>query len=278
MSKAPSMPLFCGDYLAATVGLSLEQSGAFLHILMATWAGGGKPLPDDDAILARVCRITCERWQKKIRPALAPLFDLSSGTWRNERLEREWSYVQKVIAKRREAGAKGGRPSKNGPGNGPDFPAQNREEISQNADANPRKNNETSKANGSVLLKQNESTLPNSSTYHVEDTITPDPIEPAPAPIGAGERKVAYSGKCLTLNGKTFDQWKARYSAIPDFLATLATIDEDEAGKKSKNPYGAAQNRLLAIHNAALAKKQAAKPRPFSNRAGIRVLGGRGAA
>jgi uncharacterized protein YdaU (DUF1376 family) len=158
------MPLFCGDYLKDTTDLTLEEHGAFMMILMITWATGGKPLPDDDARMAKRLSIPRDRWVKKLKPVLSQFFDLSGGTWRNERLEREWAYVQEVIAKRREAGAKGGRAPKNGP-NGPNSRVYTSENFSENYDANPRKNNETSKANGSAELKQNGSTHPHTSAY-----------------------------------------------------------------------------------------------------------------
>lgn len=278
MSKAPAMPLFCGDYLAATVGLSLEQSGAFLHILMAIWASGGKPIADDDEFLARICRVTRDRWQKKIRPALAPLFDLSGGTWRNERLEREWTYVQGRIEAQRANGAKGGRPPKNGP-NGPNLPTENREENTKTSDAKPLKYNDTPKPNGYVSLNPIESTLPNSSTLHEEDTIRPaDPIEPAAAPIGAAGEKVVFIGRAFTLNAKSYEDLRKRCFALRDFHGAVQTMDQvlsaEMAGKPLGKIYAALNSKMFAKHELELRIKaeraERGKPPPASqDRTGI---------
>jgi uncharacterized protein YdaU (DUF1376 family) len=163
------MPLFCGDYLKDTTDLTLEEHGAYLMILMITWATGGRPLPDNDVRMAKRLSITKDRWVNKLKPVLAQFFDLSGGTWRNQRLEQEWNYVQGVIAKRREAGAKGGSAPRNGP-NGPDFQAPSCEKDSLNGDANHLKDNETSKANGSDLLKQNGSTHTHTSSAYAEES------------------------------------------------------------------------------------------------------------
>ena len=111
MSKVPSMPLFCGDYLADTKHLTLEQHGAYLILLMVTWRNSGQAVADDADLVSRYLGCTRDRWLKKVRPALVPMFDLSAGTWRSPRLEREWQFVQKAIAVKRENGLKGGRPS-----------------------------------------------------------------------------------------------------------------------------------------------------------------------
>lgn len=110
MSQAPSMPLFCGDYLADTRHLTLEQHGAYLLLLMITWRNNAKPLPDDDDLICRYLSTSKDRWAKKIRPALEPLFDLSQCSWRSIRLEKEWDFVQKRIEANKNNGAKGGRP------------------------------------------------------------------------------------------------------------------------------------------------------------------------
>lgn len=105
---APYMPLWVADYLAATLTLTLEQRGAYIQILAVTWERHGVPLVDDDAILARVCSVSVRRWREILRPALAPLFDLTSGFWRQNRLEIEWSRAQQKLTKCASAGAKGG--------------------------------------------------------------------------------------------------------------------------------------------------------------------------
>jgi uncharacterized protein YdaU (DUF1376 family) len=168
MSSAPYMPFFCGDYLKDTTDLGLEEHGAYLMILINTWAKGGKPLPDDDARMAKRLGVTKDRWAKRLKPVLAPFFDLSGGTWRNERLEAEWDHAQKKIAARREAGEKGGRSRRTGPENGPSSPSPTRENFAQNGDANQRENNETAKAKASDLLKQNGSTHTQASSNEEE--------------------------------------------------------------------------------------------------------------
>jgi len=280
------MPLFCGDYLKDTTKLKLEHHGAYLMILMITWAEGGQPLSDDPDEMATRLRITKERWLTKIRPVLAQFFDLSSGTWRNERLEREWNYVQGVIAKRRAAGAMGGRSSKNGPRNGPGNSHFSDESVhcntEENGATNPRKDNETSKANGSDLLKQNGSTHPHTYTLHVEDSIPPvHSQKPSPAPIGAGGGVSEFKGKNFHLSAKTFAEYQRDYHAIPDLTAALRMLDEDLAGRKPDQVYGALRARLNGMHQNRLEKMRearAAKQPKQSNRVGIRNLGGRNAA
>lgn len=103
------MPLFCGDYLADTKHLTLEQHGAYLMLLMVTWRNRGQPLPDDPVRLARTCGVSVSRWTDRLRPALAPFFDLADGTWRQKRLEKEWQFVEHRLTISREHGSLGGR-------------------------------------------------------------------------------------------------------------------------------------------------------------------------
>lgn len=83
-------------------------------ILYATWRANGVPMADDDVVLARLCRMPLARW-RKLRPTLAAFFDLSEGTWRQKRLEREWTRVAEAARVARENGARGGRPPKKPP-------------------------------------------------------------------------------------------------------------------------------------------------------------------
>ena len=100
MSKAPSMPVFVDALIGDTLGLSPESFGAFCLILFATWRNDGKPFADDDCRLARICRVTVKRWRERLRPELIGFFDLSGGTWRQHRLEKEWNFVAKQVEHR----------------------------------------------------------------------------------------------------------------------------------------------------------------------------------
>ncbi len=103
MSRAPSMPLFCGDFMADTASLSMEALGCYTQIICATWRRNADPFPDDDHELARLCRLTPTRW-RAIRPALVRFFDIGDGTWRQKRLEKEWEFVSNIRAKNSDAG------------------------------------------------------------------------------------------------------------------------------------------------------------------------------
>lgn len=106
MAGYPSLPLFVKDYLMKTMVLSLEQSGAYLHLLMHAWYAGGE-LPDDDKALAALCKVSVKKWMG-IRPVMEPFWIIQNGVWTNERLSRELQYVKEVSEKRASAGAKGG--------------------------------------------------------------------------------------------------------------------------------------------------------------------------
>ena len=111
MSSAPIwMPLYIGDYLRDTARLTTEQHGAYLLLIMDYWTNG--PLPDDDAALAQVARMTRDDWDKT-RPAISRLFQISLGEWRHKRIDDELEKARQFFAKQKANGMKGGRPRKN---------------------------------------------------------------------------------------------------------------------------------------------------------------------
>jgi len=80
------MPLYIGDYLADTSRLTTEQHGAYLLLIMDYWRNGR--LPDDDAILANIARLSPESWAKH-RGVLQGFFEGQDGEWVHERIEQE---------------------------------------------------------------------------------------------------------------------------------------------------------------------------------------------
>ena len=80
------MPLYIGDYLADTSRLTTEQHGAYLLLIMDYWRNGR--LPDDDAILANISRLSPESWAKH-REVLQGFFEGQDGEWVHARIEQE---------------------------------------------------------------------------------------------------------------------------------------------------------------------------------------------
>lgn len=113
MSQAPAMPVFTDALIGDTTHLSAEEFGSYCLLLFATWRNNGQPLDDNPRDLARVCRVTLRRWLSKLRARLAPFFDLSNGTWRQKRLEKEWQRCARLASISRSNGARGGRPQSN---------------------------------------------------------------------------------------------------------------------------------------------------------------------
>ena len=112
MSQAPSMPLYTDALLGDTLHLSAEEFGGYCLLLFATWRNNGRALPDSDTKLARICRVSERRWVERLRPVLAEFFDLSDGTWRQKRLEKEWAFCAERSAISRSNGKHGGRPKR----------------------------------------------------------------------------------------------------------------------------------------------------------------------
>lgn len=97
----PWMPLYIADYLADTAHLRVEEHGSYLLLIMHYWRTGG--LPNDDAALARISRMTRFEW-KKAKPAIAMLFQEG---WKHKRIEFELTENARISA----AGHIGGKAS-----------------------------------------------------------------------------------------------------------------------------------------------------------------------
>lgn len=97
------MPLYIADYLADTAYLTTEQSGAYLHLLMAYWRNG--PPPDNDAILASITKLSPDAWSNA-RAVLVQYFQVSGGRWHNKRADAEIANAQENRQKNHDRAAK----------------------------------------------------------------------------------------------------------------------------------------------------------------------------
>lgn len=104
MAKADIwMPLYIGDYLADTTRLTTEQHGAYLLLIMDYWRNGAPP--DDDTVLASVCRANTQGW-KRLRPALIGFFRVVEARWHHSRIDKEIADAKASKAKAEAKAAK----------------------------------------------------------------------------------------------------------------------------------------------------------------------------
>jgi uncharacterized protein YdaU (DUF1376 family) len=88
------MPLYIGDYLAATAHLDALESGAYLHLLMHQWKN--ERLPVDSDGLRRIAKVDKDAWSNAWL-LLAPFFDHTKGfpvQLRLEKIREDWKSKQ----------------------------------------------------------------------------------------------------------------------------------------------------------------------------------------
>jgi len=102
MAALPYMQFYIADYLADTTHLSTEEHGAYLLLLFNYWQAG-KALPDNNERLARIVRLSNERWIS-VRDTLAEFFQVVDGEWRHSRIDDDLFSVSLKIEQTSKAG------------------------------------------------------------------------------------------------------------------------------------------------------------------------------
>ncbi len=113
MSSIPYMPLWVSDYLADTQDFSTEEHGAYMLLIMTYWQRG-EPLPNDAERLARVARLSNERWTA-VEPTLKRMFNVTANEWTHKRIDAELTRARDKIEKAREAGKKSAKSRNSNP-------------------------------------------------------------------------------------------------------------------------------------------------------------------
>lgn len=108
VSAPPYMPLYVADYLSDTTGLTTEQHGAYLLLLMAMWRAGGS-LPNEGAKLARFARLTPAKWARLEADVMSLFTASDDGCITHKRLAAEFEKAAEKSSKRAAAGALGGK-------------------------------------------------------------------------------------------------------------------------------------------------------------------------
>ena len=102
---------FPDNFIAGTVGLTLEEKGAYSLVLDLMYVRGG-PVPDEPRYIAGVCNCSVRKWNA-IRAKLIDLgkIHVVNGFLTNDRAEKEIEISLKDAQERAENGSKGGNKS-----------------------------------------------------------------------------------------------------------------------------------------------------------------------
>lgn len=96
------MPLYIGDFLRDTAGMTTESIGAVVLLYLAIWSKGG-PLPDDNQTLAIICHMPADRFAQ-IRDNLSELFEIEDAHWTRRELLVEHAKWKEQRRRKSESG------------------------------------------------------------------------------------------------------------------------------------------------------------------------------
>jgi uncharacterized protein YdaU (DUF1376 family) len=105
VSAFPHLPLFTRDFLADTMHLNAQETGAYLLLLMIAWQSPGCRLPNDDKKLAHWARVDSKTWGA-IKGDVLSFWTLKKGHWHQKRLSKVHDYAGRVTEARRAAANK----------------------------------------------------------------------------------------------------------------------------------------------------------------------------
>lgn len=113
MNRPPAFQFYAKDWLSSKkiVTMTLEEEGAYIHLLAHCWDSPDCTLPDDDSELAQLSRMG-ERWlnggSTTLRKCFVP-YPRKPGRLTNLRLLEEYKKYAEWIQKSRDGGIKSGQ-------------------------------------------------------------------------------------------------------------------------------------------------------------------------
>lgn len=159
----PFMQFYVGDYLRDTGHLSTLEHGAYLLMILHYWSKGS--LPNDDAALARICRMSSREWARS-RDTLAGLF---GDGWTHKRIDAELEKARAKSQKRAVSGSAGGKEKANRQLQNCD--PKNEFRKTEKID-NPLIINDSSLANANILLDVCSSIYQNQNQNQKEEEVS----------------------------------------------------------------------------------------------------------
>ncbi len=107
MSERPFMQFYPSDFAGDTLGLTAEQVGSYMMLLISMWNAGGE-LPDNEKTLSTIARLSLKKW-RSTAPVLMRFFVVKNGSVSHNRMTKEIRKSERQSQSRRSAGERGGR-------------------------------------------------------------------------------------------------------------------------------------------------------------------------
>ncbi|MFL5015419.1 MAG: DUF1376 domain-containing protein [Rhizobium sp.] len=106
MADLPCMPFWTDAYLADTQHLTTEEHGAYLLLLFQAWRSHDGTLADDDAMLAKLAKVSPAKWAA-MKPVVMAFWKLDKRRkrWSQKRIKTEREKAQVKKAKARDSAA-----------------------------------------------------------------------------------------------------------------------------------------------------------------------------
>jgi len=107
MAQAPIWPVATDAFIADTTGLSAEETGAYVMLLICLWRNNGEGLKLDHIRLSRMARVSQSRWSK-VWDSIEQFFIIEGDLISQKRIQLDYVRVKEKIDKNRRAGSIGG--------------------------------------------------------------------------------------------------------------------------------------------------------------------------
>jgi uncharacterized protein YdaU (DUF1376 family) len=216
MSRSDTwMPLYVGDYLAATTRLTTEQHGAYFLILLDYWKNG--PPPNDDAVLAQIARLSPAGW-RKAKPALLGFFQERDGLLIQKRVEAERERAADVTEKRVKAGKASADARAKAKDNGSKPSTHVSTHVEANGQQNGRPSQSQSDSSNELIASSNEdvSVEPTDKPLTKHEVIEAWQDRMVPLGFPSIRKMTAQRDRMLKarLRDSTLDEWLQAMSAL----------------------------------------------------------------
>jgi len=241
------MRLYIGDFLRDTQSLATaEEVGAFVLLMVACWSRG-EAIEGDDARLARLARVSPDRWRNKVKNRIAPLFKIDGLFWRLPAIESQLADARKRQEKARLAAL-----ARHHGGDAPSIALSRDRGIPDRCSEQCYPEEKVRTCGGSLDYPASGSGVSPSKASTVQTTTTRQNREKSQNDPARGNGPYTFEGRVIKLVKKDFDQWTEAFPRL-DLRAELVALDAWlAAGASAEN-----RKRWFVVVSGALAKKNA---------------------